>query len=1175
MKSTTNVFQEGLRTDLHPLATGQQYLTDALNATLLTFNGNEMMLQNDMGNTRIQDSATGGVIGLRPGFIPTGFKEHGGIMYITSVNNKGEGEVGTIPSPIIRNFYKDKISYTVEKTVPVDKGDALIISHKLYPTDKFMVNVQMDIKDTLVGEVKQKSSIMSPTPGVTDPCDIILKRTVIKDFATSTTESIYTPLISYNDPVPTTVNLVTEGIIPLFSHKGIYKLDLFSTNENGSIPAGDALLERQVFHGGISNYWYLHTDNPTTVFPSDLLNATLNSNLKQFPSSNKPGKLAVRLTSEKIDAFGLLPRSTDPYYTPITLKSYDSDGSHHYYTFFTGFYYTTNSGIYIDKLKNIKVINENTGQSMPIIFPHGGSSAKTYQDITCTSLSTSTTGINSVFLHSRTSTPALFTGNTLPQILSKDTVNGKHNTFIITPIPTIDSHLSRLYTSSTVAVDESDHSGVFCVDIGQDYNQWYRAEVDYFDQYDVYQGTFRLKFNPFVNDVFGTNLSLETVDISTPALIMGQQFIPSDQTFTVSGPSPTLELNYLNEPTVISDKGFKASNLVFDCPLSGDPRFSNAVSFYYVDNKTMKKAASGSQIELQYSTTTFSDLLSDPYYNYCYSYNKGITKESFTGPQVTHNTSSIYVGFGYQDSDHTDFYRSTTRLDKPYLMHAYDNDVYFVKVPAVGRHTFRVPNIKFDGTTVFFGNTESTNFFITHDSTDWGMPMPRDIQPYVGTKSLTFSLFSAVRDSKDPKKITALFRATPLASYQAQFGAPAWGVDDGYLNEGTNIFLHPDRIKWGLLNGEYSASNTDNEACRFRFRLRIPTSNSGTVTVHYGSFDPIYKIIPFVLLKGKNDAQEEVYVQRYEGKTYECNFELGSDSNPYNYIGSSFSGTPTEVKPCSYSYDNPYLCYNDDFVFEQNVQAGIYVLSIPKCPGSTMVYKDGTKQVLVDAQIAINGSSLTSYTLKGFDLATPSFTDGVVYGDTSISGTSHDCIYAPMVLIVRRNSTLKIKIQNTEASNKFTRQSIGLYKIKNVATIDILSELASLTKDVYEYSEYMKEISRIATSTNKVHEYNTMQKFGVFFRGAYVFVDGICDTYKKLQNITIYGTTFYAYPFIPSDPSILPVEINGGKYIWNAYFMPESVLSAPNTSNFIFSNGTIPGISTSTQPLSSNLRQPL
>jgi hypothetical protein len=91
---------------------------------MITFNGNEMMLQNDMGNTLIQDSATGNIMGLTPGFIPTGLKEHGGIMYITSVNKDGVGEIGTIPSPIIRDYYKGKKSLVwQDATIPAYYSD--------------------------------------------------------------------------------------------------------------------------------------------------------------------------------------------------------------------------------------------------------------------------------------------------------------------------------------------------------------------------------------------------------------------------------------------------------------------------------------------------------------------------------------------------------------------------------------------------------------------------------------------------------------------------------------------------------------------------------------------------------------------------------------------------------------------------------------------------------------------------------------------------------------------------------------------------------------------------------------------------------------------------------------------------------------------------------------------
>jgi len=44
MESTINVFSDGLMTDSNALTQSENSLSDALNATLLTFNGNEMLL---------------------------------------------------------------------------------------------------------------------------------------------------------------------------------------------------------------------------------------------------------------------------------------------------------------------------------------------------------------------------------------------------------------------------------------------------------------------------------------------------------------------------------------------------------------------------------------------------------------------------------------------------------------------------------------------------------------------------------------------------------------------------------------------------------------------------------------------------------------------------------------------------------------------------------------------------------------------------------------------------------------------------------------------------------------------------------------------------------------------------------------------------------------------------
>lgn len=53
MEVAVNNFIGGLNLDSHPSAVSQNNLTDALNATVRTYNGNELMLQNDMGNTMI------------------------------------------------------------------------------------------------------------------------------------------------------------------------------------------------------------------------------------------------------------------------------------------------------------------------------------------------------------------------------------------------------------------------------------------------------------------------------------------------------------------------------------------------------------------------------------------------------------------------------------------------------------------------------------------------------------------------------------------------------------------------------------------------------------------------------------------------------------------------------------------------------------------------------------------------------------------------------------------------------------------------------------------------------------------------------------------------------------------------------------------------------------------
>ena len=122
-KETVNTFTGGMNKDLNPLVTPNDILTDALNAQMLTFNGDELSLQTDAGNTKIKVGDD--YIKLTEGFYPLGIKEHGGVLYIVSgkkgLNENGnpdtskdEIEFGSYPAP---EFSADKELYGTGATL--------------------------------------------------------------------------------------------------------------------------------------------------------------------------------------------------------------------------------------------------------------------------------------------------------------------------------------------------------------------------------------------------------------------------------------------------------------------------------------------------------------------------------------------------------------------------------------------------------------------------------------------------------------------------------------------------------------------------------------------------------------------------------------------------------------------------------------------------------------------------------------------------------------------------------------------------------------------------------------------------------------------------------------------------------------------------------------------------
>ena len=103
-QETTNFFNQGLLMDVNPITTPNNVLTNCLNGTYVTFNGNDVILQNDMGNGKVERAK------LPAGYIPLGIKEYGGIIYVVSYNPfTKHGQVGSFPSPEI-DFYGTELN---------------------------------------------------------------------------------------------------------------------------------------------------------------------------------------------------------------------------------------------------------------------------------------------------------------------------------------------------------------------------------------------------------------------------------------------------------------------------------------------------------------------------------------------------------------------------------------------------------------------------------------------------------------------------------------------------------------------------------------------------------------------------------------------------------------------------------------------------------------------------------------------------------------------------------------------------------------------------------------------------------------------------------------------------------------------------------------------------------
>lgn len=264
MEIAQNSFNGGLLMDMNDTVVPNTVLTDCLNGTIITFDGNEFILQNDSGNGRVESCA------LKKDFIPLGIKQYGGIIYIASMNPlTGECELGSFPSPE-RNISSEELS--------MDDIDTDILDSTLYPEGKS--------KGLQITYLKADFSLLQRM--VLRPGDKFLI------YITPSGNSS-----SINDFIETYKNYNTT-----FSNgklqRRVFSLHLATVNENGSI----TYIEDQtnVFTNEVRKFFYTEEE----AFGGNIqLKTVQDPSLYNTYSSRFNGYLIIVLEIEPIDFFNI------------------------------------------------------------------------------------------------------------------------------------------------------------------------------------------------------------------------------------------------------------------------------------------------------------------------------------------------------------------------------------------------------------------------------------------------------------------------------------------------------------------------------------------------------------------------------------------------------------------------------------------------------------------------------------------------------------------------------------------------------------------------------------------------------------------------------------------------------------------------------------------------------
>lgn len=433
---------------------------------------------------------------LSEGFVPIGMQEHGGVLYIASVNKDGKGELGTIPSPIIKPLIKNKtlLEYGDDHTIATANGvtTSTIVSNKLYPGEQFLMALDVCVPETTADAVTYKSASS-------------YKLEWKAELPNGTQKNSYPIITAYDTR----------------EHPGVYDICLYVQSKTGLILAPEELwtnAQNYYTNKGLqaSSMWFIQGELPeSAVIGSQELSKMQDEDyLKTFPGNSQPGYLVVQpvLRAPQIADFGILRRSNG-LNVPYTVKRYDSEIIS-YRTFFPGFWYQLKEdlekSVYITKIK-VSVYNDTDKEQMTIYWTDFGG------NIQC---SDNPEFEITDYVEDSKQTTEIEKGDEIRSYrkLQHLCVDETNRYYVITTKTNITTELIAQNTDTGLVDDANnrltDFGGLFYVKFDENWNKWCTLTVDFWSQFDEKLGSYQCKFNPYVNDTFGivTTSGLKAAD---------------------------------------------------------------------------------------------------------------------------------------------------------------------------------------------------------------------------------------------------------------------------------------------------------------------------------------------------------------------------------------------------------------------------------------------------------------------------------------------------------------------------------------------------------------------------------------------------------------------------------------------------------------------------------------